>query len=114
MRHEYARNPHKQESTHCAGERPPSYVTRGRSVLANEPPDAPLEQIRLLEPDHRGRTIHGSRPTCESQKCGGEDKGPASLRGNIVREYFRLVGHVVGQSSQRRDPEQCAGENPKE
>ena len=114
MRHKYARDPHEQERPRCAGERPSSHVTRWQSGLANQPPDATLKQIRLLEAHHRHRTRPDGRPPRESQKGGGEDKGPASLRGDIVGEYLRLVRHVVGQSSQRGDPEERARKNAKE
>lgn len=89
-------------------------MTGGKSGLANQPPDATLEKVRLLEPDHRCWTCRDGRPLRETKKRGGEDKRPGSLGGNIVCLYLRLVGHVIGQSSQRGDPEERTRENAKE
>jgi hypothetical protein len=101
-------SPSQQQGRGCAEERASRHAAAGAHGLAGEPAYASFEEVTVSEAD-AGGGLPRRVPVCEPDEGGGEGEG-MPFGGVVVGVDLTLGGNVVGQSAQRRHPEEGAGQ----
>lgn len=100
--HESTGAQHQSKRESRTRNRPPCQMTSHRRVLTGESAYSSVEKIAALKPDCDWQGF--LPPSCKIQDSRGKHEGLASCR-CVVRQNLYLIGHVVRQPPERRDPE---------
>lgn len=112
MGHDRPRDPDKKQGARRAGDRSTSHMGTCDWRLTSETPDTPFENVVSSEADDaRYRSWGTERGDGEESGCQHQRPVPGRA---IIGLNLRFIRDIVGEPTQRRQPEQCTREESQE